>query len=191
MGRQVCRRGGRARRPSEKPRDRLQHQMRRRVVVPIGEDLAGFGEAQLVDIAVGVAAAGGEGAVDGGELRRSGLAIPGAAVADGPSGDRSSPGGCKPPMRKTAATAVLSSATPASRSRIASAVNSGWAGINPAATTCAAATISAPPDLPAIASSASSTCRSWPSFNGRKVNSRAPRVMFHEMVNGAQNAVIC
>ena len=54
--------------PTEQPRDRLHDKMRRRIAFPVGEDLAGFGECHCIDHRIGIAAAGGEGAVEGGEL---------------------------------------------------------------------------------------------------------------------------
>ena len=128
-------RGGRAERrsrgPAEQPRDRLHDQMRRRIAFPIGEDLAGLGERHRVDHRVGIAAAGGEGAVDGGELLAG--AAPGfaAGLATGCASPiicapgRPFSGRRSPAVRRTAATASLSCSMLASRSRTFSAVNSG------------------------------------------------------------------
>src|ERR1051325_5397446 len=64
--------------------------MRRRVVLPIAKDLAGLGEGHVVDHAVAVAAAGGEGAIDGADPRvRS---ADGAGVASAVGGLAESPG---------------------------------------------------------------------------------------------------
>ena len=69
----ACGRGA----PAEQAGDRLQYQVRRRVLLPMPENFAGLGQGHPIDHGVGVAAAGGECAVDGAELlpeRPSGLA---------------------------------------------------------------------------------------------------------------------
>src|SRR5207247_9581753 len=144
-----------ARHPTEHAGDRLQHQVRRRVIGPIIEDLAGLGEGQLVYCAVVVSAAGGEGAIDGAELD------PGfsSGIATGRASPAAFSIGVSPAMRRIVATAALSSSIVASRSSMASAVTSGCPGTSPAATTLAAASTSAPADLPVIPSSASSRWR--------------------------------
>src|SRR3954470_8742748 len=100
--------------------------MRRRIVFPITEDLAGLGQGHCVDHAVGVAAAGGEGAVEGAELL-AGIApavAPGISLglATGPASPGSSSLGCSPAMRRMAATAALSSDRLAAQSSTASTV---------------------------------------------------------------------
>ena len=87
----------------------MQQQMRRRVVLPVTENLAGLGQGHCVDHAVGVAAAGGEGAVEGAELLAGIAPAVAAALATGPASPGASSLGCSPAICKIAATAALSS----------------------------------------------------------------------------------
>src|SRR5207253_5144211 len=102
------------------------------------EDLAGLGEGQIVDCAVVVSTAGGEGAIDVAELD--------PRFATGRASPMAFSIGVSPAIRRMVATAALSSSIVASRSRTASAARSGCAGASPAATTLAAASTSAPAD---------------------------------------------
>src|SRR5690348_8725454 len=107
--------------------------MRRRIVLPVSEDLAGLGECHHINHRIGIAAAGGEGAVEGGKLLAgsdlgfaTGCASPICCAPALFSGRR------RPAVRRTAVTASLSCSMLASRSRILSAVSSGYAGARPA-----------------------------------------------------------
>src|SRR5437868_4654874 len=85
--------------------------MGRRVVLPIAEDLAGLGQGHPVDHRIGIAAAGGEGAIEGAEP----VAGTSPAIVPGLATGAASPAGCSPAMVRIAATAALSSARLASQ----------------------------------------------------------------------------
>src|SRR5205814_5618452 len=85
-----------------------QQQMRWWVVLPIAEDLAGLGQGHIIDDAVAIAAAGGEGAVEAAE---PGAGIGSAIVAEraispGVTRGSASPTGDNPALCRIAATAV-------------------------------------------------------------------------------------
>src|SRR5581483_6901208 len=150
--------------PAEHGRDRLHHQVHRRVVGPVGEDFLGLGQGHRVDHAIGVPAAGGEGAVDAGEL--------GAAVAAGTA----SPDGASPAALSIPATAALTSSSEASIAKTASSVSAGSSRDNPAWMIRAAASTRSPPPFPGNLATTSSTTLSCPSVSGRIAKSRPASV---------------